>query len=71
MSKGKELNPDIIIQNVINSRLELYRAQEQQQAANSHYNLMVDELIQTCSLMKIRILALEKADTGKKGTACN
>ncbi|OGS36644.1 MAG: hypothetical protein A2293_09435 [Elusimicrobia bacterium RIFOXYB2_FULL_49_7] len=53
------LNPDNLIQQTIQAKLNLYRAKETHDSFLKQYNDQVDGLIEVIQLMKARIVELE------------
>jgi hypothetical protein len=53
------INPDVVCQEAIQAKLNVYQAREQFETILKHYNDRLDNLISLVSLMKSRILELE------------
>jgi hypothetical protein len=54
------INPDIVCQQAIQAKLNVYQAKEQFESVLALYNREVDGLINLVNLMKNRILELER-----------
>ncbi|MBN1600653.1 MAG: hypothetical protein JW915_03540 [Chitinispirillaceae bacterium] len=54
------INPDIICQQAIQAKLNVYQAKEHFESVLKMYNDQMDNLINLVSLMKNRILELEQ-----------
>ena len=59
MQPQNQINPDVIIQQALQAKLNLYSAKEALDAVQKAYNDNVDNLIGTINLMKARIMELE------------
>jgi len=59
MQQQNVVNPDQIVQQAIQAKLNVYQAKEHFEAILKTYNDQVDNLINVVSLMKNRILELE------------
>ncbi|MEW6042464.1 MAG: hypothetical protein AB1633_13175 [Elusimicrobiota bacterium] len=53
------INPDVVCQDALQAKMEVYRAKEHFEAVLKVYNDQVDGLINVVNLMKARILELE------------
>jgi len=60
MVNEKIVNPDEIVQQVMQERLSSYQARENVDSVLKRYNDLIDQLIHAVGLMKNRILELEK-----------
>lgn len=60
-----QINPDMVIQNAIQAKLNVYQAKEHFESVLKLYNDNIDGLINLVGLMKNRILELE-AQVGKE-----
>jgi hypothetical protein len=56
----EKVNPDILCQNALNAKMEMYRAKEMGEAVLKNYNDRMDELVNVIQLMKARILEMER-----------
>ena len=54
-----KVNPDLIINNALNSRLDLYRGKETYEAMFKKYNDNMDTLIQLINFMQKNIMELQ------------
>jgi predicted S18 family serine protease len=59
MNKETVINPDIVCQQAIQAKLNVYQAKEYFETVLKTYNDQVDNLINLVNLMKNRILELE------------
>lgn len=59
MQQQNIVNPDVMCQQAIQAKLNVYQAKEHFEAILKTYNDQVDNLINVVSLMKNRILELE------------
>jgi hypothetical protein len=57
--KQNAISPDIICQQAIQAKLNVYQAKEQFETVLAQYNGQVDNLVNLVNLMKTRILELE------------
>jgi hypothetical protein len=57
------LNPDVICQQAVQAKLNVYQAEEHFESVLKRYNGQVDKLVNQAAVMKNRILELE----GTKG----
>ena len=60
------INPDVICQQAIQAKLNVYQAKEHFESVLKMYNDRVDNLINLVAMMKNRILELE-GEKGKEG----
>ena len=54
------INPDVVCQQAIQARLNVFQGKEQLEIAIAQYNREIDNLINLVNLMKKRILELEQ-----------
>ena len=59
MSQETVINPDIVCQQAIQAKLNVYQAKEHFETVLKSYNDQLDNLINLVNLMKSRILELE------------
>ncbi|MBN1575972.1 MAG: hypothetical protein JW913_05430 [Chitinispirillaceae bacterium] len=67
------INPDVICQQAIRAKLNVYQAKERFESVLKAYNDQVDNLVNLVAMMKSRIIELEgeKGEKGEKGEGRN
>lgn len=65
------INPDVICQQAIQAKLNVYQAKEHFESVLKMYNDQVDGLINVVQIMKARILELESFQANKNEVSSN
>ena len=66
MMPQRTIDPDVVCQQAIQAKLNVYQAKEHFESVLKSYNDQVDNLINVVAIMKNRILELE-GEKGKEG----
>lgn len=59
MNKENVINPDVVCQNAMQAKMDVYRSKETFESVLKIYNDHVENLVNVISLMKNRIVGLE------------